>query len=164
MRIGLHSEPIPTAELPPSNLVLLVDVSGSMRDVDKLPLLKRALGLLAAEMRPQDHVAIAVYAETAGVALRPTPGSEQARIEEALESLEADSFAAGGAGIRTAYALDLSRCATSRSADLQPDARTRCSACAYATGDREPRPPGRQALTLERAAEEAPGRHADRTS
>ena len=105
VRIGLRSAPIATDDLPPSNLVLLVDVSGSMQAPDKLPLLKRAFSLLVAQMGPEDHVAIVVYAGAAGVALPPTSGSERAVIDEAIGRLEAGGATAGGAGILTAYAL-----------------------------------------------------------
>ena len=105
VRIGLRSAPIPIADLPPSNLVLLVDVSGSMYAPDKLPLLKRALLLLTAQLRPVDHVAIVVYAGAVGVVLPPTSGRERALIDEAIGRLEAGGSTAGSAGIVAAYEL-----------------------------------------------------------
>jgi Ca-activated chloride channel family protein len=82
----------------------LIDVSGSMRDPAKLPLVKRSLALLTAQLRPQDSVAIVVYAGAAGLVLAPTPGSQSAAIEEALQRLDAGGSTAGGEGIRLAYA------------------------------------------------------------
>ena len=103
--IGLRSTPVATADLPPNNLVFLLDVSGSMSDADKLPLLKGAFALLVEELRPQDQVAIVVYAGAAGVALPPTPGTQKPRILDRLSRLEAGGSTAGGAGICLAYDL-----------------------------------------------------------
>jgi Ca-activated chloride channel family protein len=94
---------VPPAELPPGNLVFLIDVSGSMSSPDKLPLLKAAFKLLARELRPEDRVAIVVYAGRAGVVLEPTAGSEKEKIVAAIDSLKAGGSTAGGAGIRLAY-------------------------------------------------------------
>ena len=105
VHIGLRSTPIETGHLPPSNLVFLLDVSGSMRMGDKLPLVKQALGLLVGELRPRDRVAIVVYAGAAGVVLEPTPGDRVGDILEALDGLEAGGSTAGGAGICLAYDL-----------------------------------------------------------
>ncbi|MQA89209.1 MAG: DUF3520 domain-containing protein [Gemmatimonas sp.] len=103
MRIGLASEPIETDDLPPSNLVFLLDVSGSMMDPYKLPLVKQSLRLLANELRPRDRVAIVVYAGAAGLALPSTPGNRKGRIMGAIESLEAGGSTAGGEGLKLAY-------------------------------------------------------------
>ena len=103
VRIGLQARRVPVSELPPSNLVFLVDVSGSMMPENKLPLVKRSLGLLVDQLRPQDRVAIVVYAGSAGMVLPSTPGSDKSGIREALERLDAGGSTAGAAGIRLAY-------------------------------------------------------------
>ncbi len=103
VRIGLRAPSIDTEDLPPSNLVFLLDVSGSMSSPDKLPLLKKAFALLAEQLRPQDRVAIVVYAGGAGLVLPPTPGNRRARILSAVEQLQAGGSTAGGAGIALAY-------------------------------------------------------------
>ncbi len=103
VRIGLRAPSIDTEDLPPSNLVFLLDVSGSMSSSDKLPLLKKAFALLAEKLRPQDRVAIVVYAGAAGLVLPPTPGNRRARILSAVERLQAGGSTAGGAGIALAY-------------------------------------------------------------
>lgn len=103
--IGLKGKKIPTDNLPASNLVFLIDVSGSMSDVNKLPLLKSSLKMLVEELRPQDHVAIVVYAGAAGLVLEPTSGANKKKIIEALDRLEAGGSTAGGAGINLAYAV-----------------------------------------------------------
>ncbi len=105
VHIGLQGKKIPTENLPPSNLVFLIDVSGSMNDANKLPLLKTSFKMLTEQLRPQDHVAIVVYAGAAGVVLEPTSGSEKKRIIEALDRLEAGGSTAGGAGIKLAYEI-----------------------------------------------------------
>ena len=88
-----------------SNLVFLVDVSGSMEDRDKLPLVKSSLRLLARQLSPADHISLVVYAGSTGVVLEPTPGSDKATIAEALDRLEAGGSTNGGAGIALAYAM-----------------------------------------------------------
>jgi Ca-activated chloride channel family protein len=103
VRVGLRGRPIEVDSLPPNNLVFLIDVSGSMTSEDKLPLLKSAFRLLVNELRPQDRVALVVYAGQAGVVLPPTPGSQKEVILEAIDRLEAGGSTAGGAGIRLAY-------------------------------------------------------------
>ena len=95
----------PDGDLPPSNLVFLVDVSGSMQSPDKLPLLKTSLKLLTQQLRAEDSIAIVVYAGAAGTVLEPTPGSDRAKISAALDRLTAGGSTNGGAGIRLAYAL-----------------------------------------------------------
>ena len=104
VRIGLHARSIDTADLPPSNLVFLLDVSGSMRPDNKLPLLKKAFALLVDQMRPQDRVAIVVYAGAAGLVLPSTPGNRREKILAAIDELEAGGSTAGGAGLELAYA------------------------------------------------------------
>jgi Ca-activated chloride channel family protein len=103
LRIGVHSPRVETDRLPPANLVFLVDVSGSMQSPDKLPLVKQSLRMLVDQLRPQDRVALVVYAGAAGLVLPSTPGSERGRILDALERLEAGGSTAGGAGLRLAY-------------------------------------------------------------
>ena len=103
VRIGLHAESVDMRDLPPGNLVFLLDVSGSMRSPDKLPLLKKAFALLVDQLRPQDRVAIVVYAGAAGLVLPSTPGSDHDKILHALEQLSAGGSTAGGAGLELAY-------------------------------------------------------------
>lgn len=103
VRIALKSKQVDTRELPPSNLVFLIDVSGSMSDENKLPLVKRAFKVLTEQLRAEDKVAIAVYAGAAGVVLPPTSGSEKKEILAAIEELSAGGSTAGGEGIRLAY-------------------------------------------------------------
>jgi Ca-activated chloride channel family protein len=103
VRIGLQGKKMALGDLPPSNLVFLIDVSGSMQSEDKLPLLKSAFRLLVSQLRPEDHVAIVVYAGAAGLVLPSTPGNEKRRILDAIDSLEAGGSTAGGAGLRLAY-------------------------------------------------------------
>ncbi|HEU0054365.1 MAG TPA: VWA domain-containing protein [Longimicrobium sp.] len=103
VHVGLQGKRMERRELPPSNLVFLIDVSGSMQSYDKLPLVKESLRLLVNQLRPQDRVAIVVYAGRAGLVLPSTPGNERRRIMEAIDELEAGGSTAGGAGIRLAY-------------------------------------------------------------
>ncbi len=103
--IGLQGKNIDTKQLPPSNLVFLIDVSGSMDEPNKLPLLKSSFKLLVKQLRPEDHVAIVVYAGNAGLVLETTPGNEQARINNAIDNLQAGGSTAGGAGIQLAYKI-----------------------------------------------------------
>ncbi len=105
VHIGLQGKKIPTQNLPPSNLVFLIDVSGSMDEPNKLPLLKSSFKMLVNELRQQDHVAIVVYAGAAGLVLEPTSGAEKKKIMEALDNLQAGGSTAGGAGIKLAYAV-----------------------------------------------------------
>ncbi|MBF0444366.1 MAG: VWA domain-containing protein [Magnetococcales bacterium] len=94
-----------TKNIKKSNLVFLLDVSGSMSSHDKLPLLKNAFKLLVDTLKPDDTVAIAVYAGAAGTVLEPTPVKERAKIIAALDRLSAGGSTAGGAGIELAYSL-----------------------------------------------------------
>ncbi|HEY9829298.1 MAG TPA: VWA domain-containing protein [Stenomitos sp.] len=105
VQIGLQGKKISTQNLPASNLVFLLDVSGSMEDPNKLPLLKSAFRLLVNELRANDQVSIVVYAGAAGVVLPPTPGNQKDKIFEALENLQAGGSTAGGEGIQLAYKL-----------------------------------------------------------
>lgn len=103
VRITVRSKRLEMSELPPLNLVFLLDVSGSMSSYDKLPLLKRSFSLLVDQLRPQDTVAITVYAGAAGVVLPPTEGSERGAILDALDRLQAGGSTAGAEGIQLAY-------------------------------------------------------------
>ncbi|MGB0560845.1 MAG: vWA domain-containing protein [Spirulinaceae cyanobacterium] len=101
--VGLQGQQLATEELPPNNLVFLLDVSGSMSNPDKLPLLKGAMKLLVEQMTERDRISIVVYAGAAGLVLEPTPGSETEQILAAIDALEAGGSTAGGAGIELAY-------------------------------------------------------------
>ncbi|MBL7920119.1 MAG: von Willebrand factor type A domain-containing protein [Bacteroidia bacterium] len=101
IHIGLQGKEIKMENTPANNLVFLIDVSGSMNDPNKLPLLKSGLTLLVDQMRRQDKVAIVVYAGAAGIVLPST--NEKAKILGALEQLEAGGSTAGGEGILLAY-------------------------------------------------------------
>ena len=101
--VGLQGVRIPVDKLPPANLVFLIDVSGSMNEENKLPLLIKSFKLLVGQLRPQDRVAIVVYAGQAGLVLPSTSGSEKHKILAALDSLQAGGSTAGGQGIQLAY-------------------------------------------------------------
>lgn len=101
--VGLQGRRMKTADLPANNLVFLIDVSGSMMEPTKLPLVKQGLELLVNQLRPQDRVAIVVYAGNAGLVLPSTPGSNKGAILSAIQALEAGGSTAGGAGIKLAY-------------------------------------------------------------
>ena len=103
--IGLQGRNVETANLPPSNLVFLLDVSGSMQDTDKLPLIKSAFRLLVDQLRPQDRVSIVVYAGSSGLVLDSTPGDQKQVILQAIDSLNAGGTTAGGEGIKLAYEI-----------------------------------------------------------
>ncbi|WP_452227002.1 YfbK domain-containing protein [Lacinutrix cladophorae] len=105
VKIGLQAKTYDNAELPPSNLTFLIDVSGSMGSQNKLPLLKSAFKLLVNQLREQDKVSIVVYAGAAGVALEPTSGKDKNKILTALDKLKSGGSTAGGEGIELAYAL-----------------------------------------------------------
>lgn len=91
--------------LPASNLVFLIDVSGSMNEPNKLPLVQSSMRMLVDQLREEDNVAIVVYAGAAGVVLPATPGSQKQKIKEAIYNLQAGGSTAGGAGIKLAYKL-----------------------------------------------------------
>jgi Ca-activated chloride channel family protein len=103
--VGLQGKKIATDKLPPSNLVFLLDVSGSMNEPDKLPLVKSAFRLLVSQLRSIDRVSIVVYAGRAGLVLPTTYGSEKEKILCAIDQLEAGGSTAGGAGIQLAYKI-----------------------------------------------------------
>jgi Ca-activated chloride channel family protein len=101
--IGLRGLAVGERDLPPRNLTFLLDVSGSMNSADKLPLVVRSMRTLAATLRPEDRVAIVVYAGASGLVLPPTSGANRSAIDEALLRLQAGGSTNGGAGIRLAY-------------------------------------------------------------
>lgn len=101
--VGLQGQQVDTREIPPRNLVFLIDVSGSMADPDKLPLLQQGLLMLTQQLGPEDRVSIVVYAGASGVVLRPT--SNRRTIERALMGLYAGGSTNGGAGIELAYRM-----------------------------------------------------------
>ncbi|NIJ19865.1 Ca-activated chloride channel family protein [Sphingomonas naasensis] len=103
LRIGLRGYDVAAKGRPPANLVFLVDVSGSMSSEDKLPLVKRALTMLAERLTAKDRVSIVVYAGAAGVVLEPTHRKEY--VKAALECLNAGGSTAGGDGIKLAYSV-----------------------------------------------------------
>jgi len=105
LKIGLQGKNIPTENLPASNLVFLIDVSGSMGEINKLPLLKQSMKILVNELRTKDKVAIVVYAGAAGMVLKPTSGDEKKTINDALDNLQSGGSTAGGAGIELAYKI-----------------------------------------------------------
>jgi len=105
IHIGLKGKSIPRDEEISSNLVFLLDVSGSMRKPDKLPLLKQAFKLLVKQLTQNDRVSIVVYAGAAGEVLPSTPGSEKKKILRAIDKLKAGGGTAGGAGIQMAYQI-----------------------------------------------------------
>jgi len=105
LKIGLQGKNLATEKLPNSNLVFLIDVSGSMDEENKLPLLKKSLELLVNNLRENDKVSIVVYAGAAGVVLEPTSGANKNTILEALNRLSAGGSTAGAAGIELAYQL-----------------------------------------------------------
>lgn len=103
--IGLQGKNIPVEDLPPSNLVFLIDVSGSMSASNRLPLLKTTFKMLVKQVREQDKVSIVVYAGQAGLVLAPTAGSEKNTILAAIDNLHASGSTAGGEGIQLAYKI-----------------------------------------------------------
>ncbi len=105
VHIGVQGKRIATKNLPPSNLTFLIDVSGSMNEPNKLPLLKESMKLLVNELREEDRVSIVVYAGAAGLVLPPTSGDNKRKIIDALEQLQAGGSTAGGEGIELAYKI-----------------------------------------------------------
>jgi Ca-activated chloride channel homolog len=101
--IGLQGKKIPTENLPASNLVFLIDVSGSMSGPERIGLVKASMKMLVDQLRDQDKVAMVVYAGAAGMVLPPTSGANKTKIKEAIDNLEAGGSTAGGAGIKLAY-------------------------------------------------------------
>lgn len=105
LHIGIKAKNIPVEKLPESNLVFLIDVSGSMSGANRLPLVKSSMKLLVKQLRDKDKVAIVVYAGNAGVVLESTSGKEKEKIIAAIDKLEAGGSTAGGAGIQLAYKI-----------------------------------------------------------
>ncbi|MGD8778165.1 MAG: von Willebrand factor type A domain-containing protein [Ignavibacteria bacterium] len=103
INIGLKGKELSKENQEPSNLVFLLDVSGSMQSPKKLPLLKRSFKMLVEQLLPEDKISMVVYAGNAGLVLPPTKGSEKQTIINALDKLEAGGSTAGGAGIQLAY-------------------------------------------------------------
>ena len=105
LQIGLKTEEIDFSEAPDSNLVFLLDVSGSMNSENKLPLLKKSFGMLVEELTEKDRVSIVTYAGSDKVVLEGASGDDKKTIIDALDSLEASGSTNGASGIQTAYAL-----------------------------------------------------------
>jgi len=105
LQVGLKGFEVEAAERPAANLVFLVDVSGSMQDADKLPLLKNAFRLLTKQLDSRDSVALVVYAGATGIVLQPTAGDQKATILSALDQLTAGGRTNGAAGINLAYQM-----------------------------------------------------------
>ena len=103
VRIGLRARDVAPRQRPPSNLVFLIDVSGSMADDNKLPLVKQSLRLLVQALSPRDRVALVVYAGNSGLVLPSTPAIEREQILAAIDQLEAGGSTNGGSGIQLAY-------------------------------------------------------------
>ncbi|WP_231388226.1 YfbK domain-containing protein [Sphingobacterium hungaricum] len=105
LRIALKAKDIPKENLASSNLVFLIDVSGSMFGENRLPLVKSSLKMLVDQLRPTDKVSIVTYAGSAGIKLESTSGDQKMKIKLAIDELEAGGSTAGGAGLKMAYAL-----------------------------------------------------------
>lgn len=103
LRIGLKAKSVSTDKLPASNLVFLIDVSGSMMGANRLPLVQASMKMLVDQLRDKDHVTIVTYAGSAGVALESTPGDQKTKIKDAIDALSAGGSTAGGAGLQLAY-------------------------------------------------------------
>jgi Ca-activated chloride channel family protein len=105
IHIGIKGYELPESQRPDANLVMLLDVSGSMSSPDKLPLVQQSMKLLLGSLKPTDTVAIVVYAGAAGQVLAPTPVAEKQKIIAALDSLSPGGSTAGAEGIELAYQL-----------------------------------------------------------
>jgi Ca-activated chloride channel family protein len=105
IQIGIKGYELPQTDQPASNLVFLLDTSGSMNEPNKLPLVRNAMKLLLESLKPDDTVAIVTYAGSAGTVLEPTPVEDKAKILAALDNLQSGGSTAGAEGIRQAYLL-----------------------------------------------------------
>ena len=105
LHIGIKGYDIEAAKAPSSNIVLLLDVSGSMHGADRLPLVKQSMQMLLNSLQPDDTVAIVVYAGAAGQVLEPTSVKQKQKILAALDRIRAGGSTAGGEGIKLAYSL-----------------------------------------------------------
>lgn len=105
VHIGLKAKEIVHEQLPPSNLVFLIDVSGSMGQKNKLPLLKKSFNILINNLQPEDRISIVVYASDTGVKLNGATGDEKEKIKDEIEKLGASGYTSGGKGIKDAYRL-----------------------------------------------------------
>ena len=103
--IGVKARELPMEQVPPVNLVFLIDTSGSMSQTNKLPLLQQAYRLLAKQLRVQDSVSIVTYAGSAGLVLEPTSGDQKIKILQAIDRLQAGGSTNGAGGIELAYAV-----------------------------------------------------------
>ncbi|MFP4165319.1 MAG: vWA domain-containing protein [Chitinispirillaceae bacterium] len=103
--VGIQGRKMDQRDIPPSNLVFLVDVSGSMGSANKLFLVKKSMKLLVNKLRQTDRVSIVVYAGAAGLVLPSTPGSDKDRIIQAIDNLRSGGSTAGGQGIKLAYKI-----------------------------------------------------------
>lgn len=103
--VGLQARKLALEHIPPSNLVFLIDVSGSMDEENKLPLVKQSMKLLTDQLRREDKVSIVTYAGTAGLSLPATGGDKKQTILNAIDALHADGYTAGGEGIKLAYKI-----------------------------------------------------------
>ena len=105
LKIGIKGYALKPSEIPPANLVFLIDVSGSMSDPGRLGLLKESMIALADQMRPQDRLSLVVYAGRTEALLEGVPGSDKARLRAAIEGLSAGGYTAGGSAIKLAYEI-----------------------------------------------------------
>jgi Ca-activated chloride channel family protein len=105
LRVRIQAMDAQATALPPSNLVFLVDVSGSMNSPDKLPLVKNTLKMLTKKLRAQDRISLVVYAGRTQVELEPTPGNEHDKILAAIDKLEAAGSTAGESAMKLAYQM-----------------------------------------------------------
>jgi Ca-activated chloride channel family protein len=103
MRVGIKARDIDNRRRPPSNLVFLLDVSGSMQPQERLPMLKEAIRMLVEQLTANDRVSVVTYAGTTGIALRPTRGDQKDVILRLIDSLDAGGSTNGGSGIQLAY-------------------------------------------------------------
>lgn len=103
--VGLQGKSIEFEQIPESNIVFLIDSSGSMQDEGKLPLLKQAMAMLTEQLRPEDRISIVAYAGSAGLVLPPVSGNDKEAVFRALDNLEAGGSTAGGEGIELAYKI-----------------------------------------------------------